>query len=68
MPGILWFALRRPQSLGRWYAAVIGALLVLVGAVPALFDGSPQSPKGSDHDGLGVVYDLSWEAKGLLGK
>jgi endonuclease/exonuclease/phosphatase family metal-dependent hydrolase len=29
--------------------------------VEAMFDGSPESPQLSDHDGLRVVYHLSWE-------
>jgi endonuclease/exonuclease/phosphatase family metal-dependent hydrolase len=30
--------------------------------VEAMFDGSPGSPRLSDHDGLHVVYELSWPA------
>lgn len=30
--------------------------------VEAMFDGGPQSPKLSDHDGLLVTYELSWPA------
>lgn len=30
--------------------------------VEAMFDGSPGSPRLSDHDGLRVVYELSWPA------
>ena len=30
--------------------------------VEAMFDGSPDSPRLSDHDGLRVVYELSWPA------
>lgn len=30
--------------------------------VEAMFDGSDQSPKLSDHDGLRVLYELSWSA------
>lgn len=31
--------------------------------VEAVFDGSPNSPKLSDHDGFLVTYDLSWPAQ-----
>ncbi|TVV71034.1 metal-dependent hydrolase [Sphingomonas solaris] len=32
--------------------------------VEAMFDGSPTSPKLSDHDGFRVIYRLSWSGKG----
>lgn len=30
--------------------------------IESLFDGSPDSPRLSDHDALRVVYELSWPA------
>ncbi|MCR5873613.1 endonuclease/exonuclease/phosphatase family protein [Phenylobacterium sp. J426] len=32
--------------------------------VASLFDGRPDSPRLSDHDGLRVVYELTWRAAG----
>lgn len=31
--------------------------------VEAMFDGSPDNPQLSDHDGLRVIYEISWDAR-----
>lgn len=31
--------------------------------VEAMFDGSPESPQLSDHDGFRVVYEISWDVR-----
>jgi endonuclease/exonuclease/phosphatase family metal-dependent hydrolase len=40
-----------------------GKVTLRPGRVEAMFDGGPSGPRLSDHDGLRVIYELSWPAR-----